>query len=115
MTAATAWGTSCALAASAAAATAEVITAMVVQAKQGLVPSTIFRGERRWEMAGWMVGSQLFAVGAVFWTFMARPVWWNCSCQSMCSCTGYVKENQLWSMFCGVGEYECEGQTARAD
>ena len=107
-----------------------------------------------------MMGSQLFAVGAVFWTFMARPVcmpvWYRCrsvhvpidsqlkplrphppkkstpthppsqlptqtkfkrhtpqipartSCSNMCSCESYVLKNQLWSMFCGVGEYECD-------
>jgi len=84
------------------------MTAMVIQGKQGLVPTTIFQGERKWEMAGWMMGSQLFAVGAVLWTFMARPVWYRCSCSNMCSCESYVLKNQLWSMFCGVGEYECD-------
>mmetsp|Transcript_26743 Transcript_26743/g.46742 ORF Transcript_26743/g.46742 Transcript_26743/m.46742 type:complete len:91 (-) Transcript_26743:102-374(-) len=86
---------------------------MVVQAKQGLVPSTIFRGERKWEMCGWMTASQLFAVGATFWTFMARPLWWRCDCEDMCSCSSYVKENELWSMFCGVEEYECEDLSGR--
>ena len=34
------------------------VTAMVVQAKQGLVPATIFHGERKWEMCSWCAGNE---------------------------------------------------------
>ena len=52
------------------------IAAMIVQSRQGLALVGLISGERAWEMATWIVTSQMFATAAVLFTFLARPVAW---------------------------------------
>ena len=43
--------------------------------------------------------SQMFSLCCVFYTFMARPVFWHCSDTSLCSCQ-FARKNEILSSFC---------------
>jgi len=73
--------------------------AMVIQSRQGLALVGLLSGERAWEMAWWIVASQLFATAAVLFTFLARPVAWHCHCSNICGCS-FAELNQILAAFC---------------
>mmetsp|Transcript_1511 Transcript_1511/g.2344 ORF Transcript_1511/g.2344 Transcript_1511/m.2344 type:complete len:104 (-) Transcript_1511:12-323(-) len=73
--------------------------AMMIQSRQGLALVSLLSGERSWEMAGWIVASQLFATAVVLFTFQVRAVAWHCQCSHICGCS-FAELNEVLSTFC---------------
>ena len=87
------------------ASAALVLAAVLLLAVLALV--SLVSGPRCWEMASWIMWSQLFAVSCVLFTFVARPIAWHCSNSDLCSCD-YAEQNEILSTFCYCA-FPCEG------
>jgi len=76
------------------------LIAMAVQTRQGLRLKPLWAGQRRWEMAAWLLLSQCAIFGLVVFTFFAKPTFFQCKSDDLCSCDFYTS-SRIGSVWCG--------------